>query len=119
MFQNTPEWVGNVGLTWRTDLGDHGSVTVAPMASYRGDASMFEAPSTLDQKAYWLYDANITWASPDGGLKVILQGKNLSDERYRVGGYNFPNGATGFYGNSVSAFYGPPRTYSVTVAAKF
>jgi len=119
VFQNTPEWVGNVGLNWTTDLGDRGSVTVTPMASYRGDFSMFEAPSVLDQKAYWLYDANITWASPDGGLKVILQGKNLSDERYRVGGYNFPNGATGVFANSVSAFYGPPRTYSVTVAAKF
>jgi len=123
VFQNTPEWVGNVGLVWRKDLGDRGSVTVAPMASYRGDASMFEIPTILDQKAYWLYDASIAWVSPDGGLKVALQGKNLSDERYRVGGYNFPYApfpsSSSYFANSVSAFYGPPRTYSVSVSAKF
>ena len=45
-----------------------------------------------------------------------FNGRNLTDETYRVGGYSFP-GAT--FNNSISAFYGPPRTFSVTLTARY
>lgn len=47
---------------------------------------------------------------------MLLSGKNLTDERYRTGGYNF---GVPTYNNSVIGFYGPPRTYSATVEVKF
>ena len=34
--------------------------------------------------------------------------KNLSDEEYRIGGYNFLGAP---FGNIVNTFYGPPRTW--------
>jgi len=119
VFQNTPEWTGNVGLTFRHDMGDMGGVTFTPSASYRGAFSMFEIPSRLDQGSYWLYDASLIWTSQSGLYKASLQGKNLADETYRVGGYNFPLAAGVLFGNSVSAFYGPPRSVTASFELKF
>lgn len=119
VFQNTPEWTGNVSLTYVHDLGDHGKLTFTPMASYRDEFSMFEVPSSLDQKAYWLYDASLVWTSPGDTFRVGLHGRNLGDERYRVGGYNFPQSTGVLFGNSVTAYYGPPRTVTLSLEAKF
>ncbi|HRD27275.1 MAG TPA: TonB-dependent receptor [Caulobacter sp.] len=116
-FQNTPDWSGSGGFTYVHDLGDHGTLTFTPTASYRGDSQMFEVASpVLDQPAYWLYDASLVWASPDGQYKVGLHGKNLGDEEYRVGGYNFPGA---LFGDSIIGYYGPPRTVTLTFDARF
>jgi iron complex outermembrane recepter protein len=119
VFQNTPEWTGAVSLTYTHDMGDHGRVVFVPSASYRGDFSMFEVPSRLDQEAYWLVDASLVWHSADDRYRVGLHGKNLGDETYRVGGYNFPQSAGVLFGNSVTAFYGPPRTVTLSLEARF
>ncbi|MBW8812606.1 MAG: TonB-dependent receptor [Caulobacterales bacterium] len=119
VFQNTPKWNGSIGLTYRLDLGDKGSLNFIPSASYRSSFHMFEVPSQLDQDGYWLLDASVVWTSMDGRYKVGVHGKNLGDETYRVGGYNFPQSAGVLFGNSVSAFYGPPRTVVVTGEVKF
>jgi iron complex outermembrane receptor protein len=115
-FQNTPEWTGNVSLTWRADVGG-GELSITPMVSYRDDYQQFEQPlPLLDQKAYTLVDLTASWAPQNGRFKVLLAGKNLTDERYRTGGYNF---GVPTYNNSVIGFYGPPRTYSATIEVKF
>lgn len=119
VFQNTPEWNGSVSLTWRHDLGDNGSIAFIPSASYRSKFNMFEIPSILDQDSYWLLDASIVWTSSDERYRVGLHGKNLGDEEYRVGGYNFPQSAGVLFGNSVTGYYGPPRTVTVSLEAKF
>ncbi|MGZ8363870.1 MAG: TonB-dependent receptor [Caulobacteraceae bacterium] len=116
-IQNTPDWTGSFGLTFSHDLGDHGLITFTPRASYRGDSQMFEAATPLlDQQAYWLFDASVVWTSPDDRYTVGLHGHNLADEEYRVGGYVFPGA---LLGNSVTGFYGPPRTFTLSVGAKF
>jgi iron complex outermembrane receptor protein len=115
-FQNTPEWTGNVSLTWHGTVGG-GDLAITPMVSYRDDYQQFEQPlPLLDQKAYTLVDLTATWAPENGRFKILLAGKNLTDERYRTGGYNF---GVPTYNNSVIGFYGPPRTYSATVEVKF
>ena len=119
VFQNTPEWTGAFSLTYRHDLGDRGSIAFIPAASYRDDFSMFEIPSILDQQGYWLLDASLVWTSPDDHFTVGLHGKNLAEEEYRIGGYNFPQAAGSFFGNSVNAYYGPPRTVTLSLEAKF
>jgi iron complex outermembrane receptor protein len=119
VFQNTPEWTGSASLTYTADLGGRGTLSFTPTASYRDKFHMFEIPSSLDQGSYWIYDASLVWTSPDDHYRVGLHGKNLGDERYRIGGYNFPQSAGVLFGNSVNAFYGPPRTWTVSLEAKF
>ncbi|MFZ5670273.1 MAG: TonB-dependent receptor [Pseudomonadota bacterium] len=119
VFQNTPEWSGNISATWTADVGG-GQLAFIPSASYRGDFSQFEFPNPiLDQEGYWLYDASLTWTSGDGRTTLGVHGKNLGDEEYRIGGYNFPQSAGVLFGNSVVGFYGPPRTFTATIQRKF
>ncbi len=115
-FQNTPQWTGNVSLTWRGELAG-GDIAITPMVSYRDKYQQFEQPlPALDQKAFTLVDLTAIWTAPGGKYKLALTGKNLTDERYRTGGYNFA-GAT--YNNSVIGFYGPPRTIAGSIEVAF
>ena len=115
-FQNTPQWTGNVSLTWRGSVAG-GELTVTPMVSYRDDYQQFEQPlPLLDQKAFTLVDLTASWAPESGRYRISVAGKNLTDERYRTGGYNF---GVPTYNNSVIGFYGPPRTYSASLEVKF
>lgn len=117
-FQNTPEWNGNVALNYVRSLGDNGKINANLTASYRSEYTMFEfANAALDQtEPYTLIDAGIAWTSSQNHVKVSLTGRNLTDERYKVGGYNFP-GST--FGNSINSFYGAPKTWTASIQYSF
>jgi iron complex outermembrane receptor protein len=63
----------------------------------------------------------------DEGWSIGLHGKNLSDERYKVAGYNFVsvNPTTGAFTPTLgregvlTAFYGDPRTWWVSLTTEF
>jgi iron complex outermembrane receptor protein len=114
-FQNTPEITMNASLTWSTDLAG-GRLAITPAVSMRSSIYMFEFPSPLDQEGYALVDASVNWTSDDDRFTIGVHGRNLSDERYRVGGYYFPGAV---FGNSVIGYYGAPRTVSVTAGVRF
>ena len=114
--QNAPEWSGYLGLTW-TGQAFGGGLAITPSVSYRGDFNQFEFPNPLlDQDGYALVDLSVVWTSPDDRWTLGLHGKNLTDEEYRIGGYNFA-GAT--FDNSITAFYGPPRTWTAALQVRF
>jgi iron complex outermembrane recepter protein len=123
-FQNTPDWTGNVSLAYEHPFEGYGKVRVLGSMSFRSDSSMFETPfPEVDQKAYELYDLSVVYTSSDEHWRVGLHGRNLTDERYRTGAYTFAYvpaaPGTIIYGDSVIGFYGPPRTYSVSVDYRF
>jgi iron complex outermembrane receptor protein len=116
-FQNTPEWTGSISANYNWVMENGSSIAFIPSVAYRGAYQQFETPAPLlDQDAYWMYDARIVWTSSDDRLTFGVHGKNLGDERYRVGGYTFPGALTG---NSIIGFYGPPRTVTATLGLKF
>ncbi|MEC8456173.1 MAG: TonB-dependent receptor, partial [Pseudomonadota bacterium] len=105
-FQNTPEWTGSISANYNWVMENGSSIAFIPSIAYRGAYQQFETPAPLlDQDAYWMYDASIVWTSSDDRLTFGVHGKNLGDERYRVGGYTFPGALTG---DSIIGFYGPP-----------
>ena len=113
-LQNTPDWTGNVGLTYGLTMGP-GRLSLTTAAAYRGATQQFETASPgLDQDAHWLVDAGVNWASDDGKWKLGVHGRNLGDEEYITSGYVFPT-----VDNSVLAFWGNPRTYSATIEYRF
>ncbi|MBX3477520.1 MAG: TonB-dependent receptor [Brevundimonas sp.] len=117
-FQNTPEWTGSIGANYTWYMGDGSTISFLPSAAYRGAYQQFETPAPLlDQlDSYWIYDASIVWTSSNDRLTFGVHGKNLSDERYKIGGYSFPGALTG---DSLIAFYGAPRTVTATLGVKF
>ncbi|RSY78043.1 TonB-dependent receptor [Sphingomonas koreensis] len=115
-FQNTPEWTANASVTWSEDLAG-GTIAFTPSVSLRSDTQMFElATPALDQDGYALVDASLNWTSAGGRYRIGVAARNLTDARYRVGGYNFPGA---LFGNSIIGYYGPPRTFTGTFEVKF
>ncbi len=116
VFQNTPRFTGNVSATWSEDVAG-GTLSFTPAVSLRSDYNLFEIPTpALDQDGYYLVQASLNWTSGDGRYRLGVTGRNLTDERYRVGGYNFPGA---LYGNSIIGYYGPPRTVTATVEVRY
>ena len=113
-FQNTPEFTVSFAPVISTEIAG-GKLAFAPSVSMRSDSQQFEINNPLlDQDGYVLVDASVNWTSGDGRFNLGLHGRNLTDEEYKIGGYSFPGA---LFGNSIIAFYGPPRT--VTVSAGF
>ncbi|WP_404341879.1 TonB-dependent receptor [Pseudoalteromonas mariniglutinosa] len=127
---NTPDLTFNLGATYRmyTEMGDF----VANANYYhRSDYALFEEDSLLTQDSYGLVNVGITWYSTDGHWSAGLYGKNLSNEEYMIGGYQFvapdPNDPSdvskytpGLGGdNTLIGYYGDPRTVSLTIGYRF
>ncbi|RHW17743.1 TonB-dependent receptor [Sphingomonas gilva] len=134
-IQNTPEFTASGTLGATLPLGD-GDLTPNVTVSHRSSTQQFEiANPYLDQPAYTLVDAGITYRWAEDRFSIGLYGKNLTDERYITSGYPFiaTNPTTGVpvltpAGDPIpalgregvlTAFYGNPRQVFVTLGAKF
>jgi len=126
-FQNTPKTTASATLNYSMPqklLGREGALGFITGWSYRSASTQFEFPNEqLDQKAFSLFDASLNWTAADGKLTVGLHGKNLTDEEYKVAGYNFLNATTGAPTLGVegvlTAFYGNPRTVTLSLGYKY
>ena len=118
VFQNTPEYSAALSATITPPIpAEMGVVQITPSISYRSRYSQFEFPNPLlDQAGYTLLDLTASYTTPSGRYRLGVEGRNLTDERYRIGGYNFP-GAT--FGNTIIGFYGPPRTFTASFEVRF
>jgi len=67
----------------------------------------------LVQRAYGLLDAWVAWLSPNATWKIGVAGKNLTDEKYLLTGYNLPQLGV------VTGSYGAPRTVLASVEYRF
>jgi iron complex outermembrane receptor protein len=122
-IQNTPEEMAFIALNYDVPLAG-GDLRVSANWSYKGDITQFEvANEFIDQEAYSLYNASITWLSSDDAWLVGLHGKNLGDEEYRTAGYcfGFSAGCPSALGieDNTTVFFGPPRTWTATVEYRF
>jgi iron complex outermembrane recepter protein len=123
--QNTPELTGSLRLTYDTPfdlLLKEGRLKINAMTSYRSKTYQFEIPSALDQPGYALVDLGLRWQENDSPWGFTLTAKNLTDEQYKVSGYNFLNAAgastLGLEG-VLTAFYGDPRTFTFGIDYNF
>ena len=129
-ISNTPELTFNLGATYKvySEIGDW---VVNANYYHRGDYVLFEEDSLLTQDSYGLVNLSVNWYSTDGNWRVGLHAKNLTDEEYMIGGYQFvtpdpsdPSDVSkytpGLGGdNTLIGYYGDPRTVSLTVAYRF
>ncbi len=131
-FQNTPKQSANISGTYdwpMTIMGRSGSLSLTNSFSYKskiyqGEIVKLTGIAALDanvagaqliaQDAYSVWDAGLVWTSRDRNLQVALNGRNLSNKRYKTAGYLF-----GAFSNTVTTFYGDPRTVKGSVTFKF
>jgi iron complex outermembrane recepter protein len=115
-FQNTPRFTASASATMSSDFAG-GRVYFTPAVALRSDAFMFEIPTpALDPDGYFLVDASAGWTTKDEKIRLSVNLRNLTNEKYRVGGYNFPGA---LFGNSIIGYYGPPRTATFNVEYRF
>lgn len=115
-FANTPEKVASLKLNYARSFGNGGDIVLSAGASYRSETQIFQVESAIDEDSYTLWDASAVWYSADEHWTVGLHAKNITDEEYRVGGYNFANlGAE----EVVVGYYGNPRTVSLNFGYNF
>ena len=134
-FQNTPEWTVSETLSYNTPVGT-GSINASTTLSFRSASQQFELRMPdLDQGAYALLDASLVWASEGSRFTAGVHGRNLTNRRYIVSGYNFlrQDQDTGNFNRTtggaliptlgregvLTAYYGNPRQIFATVGVKF
>jgi len=133
-IQNTPKWTMSGTLDYDTPLAG-GRLDLNTTVAYRSFARQFEfAIPYLDQPGYALWDANLVWRSAGNRYELGVHGKNLTNKKYIIGGYNymlpdaltnspvFVNGLpTPVLGKTgvATAFYGDPRQVFLTAAINF
>jgi iron complex outermembrane receptor protein len=131
-FQNTPKNSASITATYDWPfaiLGRAGGFAFSNSLSYKSKVNQFEfvrpsGAASLDaavsqnvllvQDGYSLWDASLVWTSKDSKLQVALNGRNLTDKRYKVAGYAF-----GSFSNTITTFYGDPRIVKASVTMKF
>jgi iron complex outermembrane recepter protein len=108
-FVNTPEWATNLNVDyeWRLSAGQ---------LNFHGDWSHKTKVANdsvnnpvFVQSAVNLYNASLGFSPRSGRWDIILGGRNLSDERYIVSG--FQNDGVGIS----SAVFSRPREWYLTV----
>lgn len=112
---NTPEWSLNASASYSVDFMGLGSLTSRIDWSYKDDYAndAFNEP-LLNQESYSLLNASFAFISNDELWSLVLSGKNLSDERYKIAGF-----ADLITQSSAEASFGRPSEWALTVKRKF
>jgi iron complex outermembrane receptor protein len=111
VFANTPPWTAAVTASYEVPvawLERQGRLNLTSSLSWRDKQYQADLPhEEFDQPAYTLWDLGITWSRQDGRWQLGLQGRNLTNEVYKVSGLDITIGLEGNY----VAYYGNPRQY--------
>jgi len=115
----SPRWTANFNPVYTLEFSDIGKLQVSATADYRAksyivsptDTRQSYANSTISEERV-LYNAIVSWSTPADQWRFALEGRNLSNERVLVDGFNI--GATLFALGS----YNEPRTWAASVRYK-
>ena len=122
---STPENTLNFGANYllQTSMGDF---IFNANYYYRDDYLLFETSDLIEQDAYGMVNLGVSWESMEGNWYGGLHVKNLTDEEYLVGGYDFvTRNEDGSYGpglgndTTLIGYYGDPRTVQLTAGYRF
>jgi iron complex outermembrane recepter protein len=121
---NAPHWTISEYQSYTWDL-QAGLLTARAGFDYRTyakTATTITAWTATDQPGYGLLNGGLAFTTHDEHWRISLDGKNLTNKYYRVAGYEFgppPLASPPLYsfvgGVSELGYYGPPRTWGVTV----
>jgi len=100
-----PNFTGNVGAAYTVPMAS-GSFK-ATMNWYFNGGFYWEPDNVLEQDAYNVLNAELSWTNADGNMRIRVFGANLTDEKY----YWYSN--SGGLGFQISA--APPLTFGAGV----
>ena len=112
----SPRWSLRFGASYEYGLGSGlGFITVGGDVVHISDHFLsVDNADVLTEDGYVLLSAFVTWRSEDDRYHVAFGGRNLTDEVYRTDAQEFSALA-----NIQTAYYGDPRTWTVSVGVNF
>jgi len=111
----TPKWKWSIGIQYKFDLGNTGSLTPRFDAAYQSEVFSNPANSAYERIApYTLANARLTWRNADEDLDISLEVTNLFDKYYAITAYDATSSA-GF----ATMQPGRPREWAVSVKKQF
>jgi iron complex outermembrane receptor protein len=110
-----PQFSNNGRLYGRLDWSGQSKIHVTPKISGNND---------LTQGRYDVVNARLTYgdiALGDGTLYIAAWGRNLTDEEYKIGGWEIDAGDPEFggIGRTATSQFGEPRTYGIDIGYRF
>ena len=109
-LQRTPKEQFNLGFDLRQPMGDNLELLANLHYSHQGQ--IYYAPQNTNyEDSYGVLDMRVGIGSSDGEWSLVVHGKNVTDELYRVSIIDFA-------GDEWSS-YAAPRTYGVTFTRHF
>jgi len=109
----SPKWQAAATASYEQSLAVGGSLTYNLALNYQDESEMavFNSPLTqMDDRT--LVDAHVTYRDPKERYYLTLWGKNLTDERHRIGA----NSVAGLWNFTM---YGRPRSYGLEAGVSF
>ena len=92
-FNFAPELTYNIGLQWNGDFDNGGGIMARLDYGFIDDLETildlrFRNTGTGEGKAYGLLSGRLQYTNPDNSWSAALYGTNLTNEFYRMGGFN-------------------------------
>jgi len=123
VITNAPHWTGGMHLNFDFPAWG-GLLTASAGGAYRDNSVLTNEGGAypgrpgqplkpITQKAYTIYDAWVSWLSPDAKWRLGINGKNLTNKGYLTNGYNIPSLGI------LTGSYGAPRTVLGTIEYRF
>jgi len=123
VITNAPHWTAGLHLNFDSPLKG-GLLTASVGGAYRDNSVLTNEGGAypgrpgqpllpITQKAYIIYDAWVSWLSPDAKWRLGINGKNLTNKGYLTNGYNIPSLGI------LTGSYGAPRTVLGTIEYRF
>jgi len=109
-MQRTPEFTGNIGANYRTDLGG-GELQASGNVYFTSKFYFGPAGIQFPQKGYEVVSARLQWTDPSDAYTLALWGDNLTNNRYVT--------AVQYNSFGLGANWSAPTTYGVEVGFKF
>jgi iron complex outermembrane receptor protein len=112
---NAPRYAFTGYLQWDLPLWGWGSL--APRFDWAFKDRVFFSPQNFDevsQDAFWLFNARLSYTTPNDMVEVAGWVRNLSDEVYHADAINLSA-----FQRSVLYIMGDPRTYGFSLMVRF
>ena len=114
-FTNAPRWTSGVSAIADIPLRSGGWLLARVDGNYQSKTyPTTDLSEAIAQAGYTLWNASLTWHSPQQRWQLALVGQNLGDKAYRTTGFDFPPPLS-----IRTGFYGAPRTVALSLSYYF
>ena len=111
----SPKWTARFAGIYNFFLSGGSTISMSASASYRDSMWLgVENLLPLSESAYWVLDGYVSWSSEGGRWNVLAGIKNAGDKVYKVEGQEFRT-----VGNIQTAYYGDPKTYTLSLEYRY